>query len=215
MIVRSLSVVVPVHNGAPSLPELLRRLNDALPRVSAEFEVLLVDDGSRDDSVSVATRLRAQYPFVRLLRLLRNYGQHNALLCGIRHARHDVVVTMDDDLQHPPERIASLIVRLNEGADLVYGFPEREPHGLWRNIASPLTKIMIRHVLGVDSVTKVSGFRAFRRTIAAALDDFKGPFVNLDVMFTWGTTRIDAVVMPLEARAHGASNYSVWKLVSR
>jgi undecaprenyl-phosphate 4-deoxy-4-formamido-L-arabinose transferase len=162
--------------------------------------------------VEVARRLRAQYPFVRVLRLLRNYGQHNALLCGIRHARHPLIVTLDDDLQHPPEHVPSLLARLDEGYDLVYGSPAREQHGLWRDAASQTTKLIMRRVLGVDTATKVSGFRAFRRSLVVALDDFKGPFVNLDVMFTWSTTRIGAVTVEHGARAHGASNYGFWKL---
>jgi len=207
------SIVVPVHNGALSLPELTRRLAAVIPTIDPACEVILVDDGSRDGSVDVARQLRAQYAFVRVLRLLRNYGQHNALLCGIRHARHPIVVTMDDDLQHPPEAIPMLLERLNQGHDLVYGSPEREQHGLWRDIASPLTKIVMRLALGVGSAMQVSGFRAFRRSITSALDDFTGPFVNLDVMFTWGTTKIDAVVIKHDSRAHGASNYNFLKLL--
>ena len=208
-----ISIIVPVHNGAKSLPELAKRLAQVLPAIDPRSEAIFVDDGSRDDSVEVARRLRAEYPFIRVLRLLRNYGQHNALLCGIRHARHAVIVTMDDDLQHRPESVPLLLERLGQGYDLVYGTPEREQHGLWRDIASPFTKLVMRHVLGAETATKVSGFRAFRRSIAVALDDFKGPFVNLDVMFTWGTTRVDAVAMKMEPRAHGASNYGFWKLV--
>jgi len=206
------SILVPVHNGAKSLPELAKRLAQVLPAIDPRSEVIFIDDGSRDDSVEVARRLRAEYPFLRVLRLLRNYGQHNALLCGIRHARHPVIVTMDDDLQHRPEDVPLLLERLGQGYDLVYGTPEREQHGLWRDIASPLTKLAMRHVLGADTATKVSGFRAFRRSITVALDDFKGPFVNLDVMFTWGTTRVDAVAIKIEPRTHGTSNYGFWKL---
>src|SRR5215472_2463093 len=144
MIAPAVSVIVPVYNGAKSLSELAKRLADVLPSIASSFEVIMVDDGSRDDSVEVARRLRAQYPFVRVLRLLRNYGQHNALLCGIRHARHPFIVTLDDDLEHPPEHVASLLARLDEGYDLVYGTPSRERHGLWRDVASQTTKLVMR-----------------------------------------------------------------------
>jgi undecaprenyl-phosphate 4-deoxy-4-formamido-L-arabinose transferase len=212
VIPQPVSVIVPVYNGASSLPELATRLAAVLPSLTSSFEVILVDDGSRDDSVEVARRLRSQYSFVRVLRLLRNYGQHNALLCGIRHARYPLIVTLDDDLQHPPEHVPSLLTRLGEGFDLVYGSPAREQHGLWRDLASQTTKVIMRRVLGVDTATKVSGFRAFRRSLVVALDDFRGPFVNLDVMFTWSTTRIGAVTVEHGARAHGTSNYGFWKL---
>ncbi len=210
---RTVSVVVPVHNGARSLPELVRRLATVLPAAAPSFEVILVDDGSRDRSAAVAAELRETYPFVRVLRLLRNYGQHNALLCGIRHARYETVVTIDDDLQHRPEHIPLLLARLDDGCDLVYGSPAREQHGALRDLSSKLTKVVMQRVLGVEMARKVSGFRAFRRTLAGALDDFKGPFVNLDVMLTWGTTKIDGVILEHDARVHGTSNYGFWQLL--
>jgi undecaprenyl-phosphate 4-deoxy-4-formamido-L-arabinose transferase len=210
---RSVSVVVPVYNSAVTLPELLRRLDVVLPAVAGSFEVILVDDGSRDASASVARELMAARPYVRVLRLLRNYGQHNALLCGIRHARYDAVVTIDDDLQHPPEQIPRLLGRLGDDCDVAYGSPAEERHGLWRDLASQLTKLVMQQVMGVDMARKVSGFRAFDRRLVHALDDFKGPFVNLDVMLTWGTTKIDGVVVPHEMRAHGRSHYRFRKLL--
>jgi len=210
---RTVSVVVPVYNSAVILPELLRRLDAALPLIADAFEVILVDDGSRDASAAVARSLMGGRPHVRLMRLLRNYGQHNALLCGIRHARYDVIVTMDDDLQHPPEQIARLLDRLGDDCELAYGSPVQEQHGLWRDLASQITKLVMQQVLGIDMARKVSGFRAFDRRLVAALDDFKGPFVNLDVMLTWGTTKIDGVVVPHDPRAHGASHYRFRKLL--
>jgi glycosyltransferase involved in cell wall biosynthesis len=210
---RSVSVVVPVHNSAVTLPELVRRLDAALPPITGAFEVILVDDGSRDDSAAVARQLAAGRPYVRLVRLLRNYGQHNALLCGIRLARHEVIVTMDDDLQHPPEQIARLLGRLGDDCELAYGSPAHEQHGLWRDLASQMTKLIMQQVLSVDMARKVSGFRAFDRRLVGALDDFKGPFVNLDVMLTWGTTKIDGVIVPHDPRVHGASHYRFRKLL--
>jgi glycosyltransferase involved in cell wall biosynthesis len=210
---RPVSIVVPVHNSAVVLPELLRRLDAVLPSIAEAFEVILVDDGSRDDSAVVARELMVGRPHVRLVRLLRNYGQHNALLCGIRQARHDVIVTMDDDLQHPPEQIARLLERLGDDCELAYGSPAREQHGLWRDLASQMTKLVMQQVLGINVARKVSGFRAFDRRLVGALDDFKGPFVNLDVMLTWGTTKVDGVIVPHEPRAHGNSHYRFRQLL--
>ena len=210
---RSVSIVVPVHNSAVTLPELLGRLDAVLPSIADAFEVILVDDGSRDGSAVVARELMAGRPHVRLVRLLRNYGQHNALLCGIRQARHDVIVTMDDDLQHPPEQIARLLDRLGSDCELAYGSPAQEQHGLWRDFASQMTKLVMQQVLGIDMARKVSGFRAFDRRLVGALDDFKGPFVNLDVMLTWATTKIDGVIVPHDPRAHGASHYRFRQLL--
>ncbi len=210
----SVSIVVPVYNSADALPELVRRLGEVLPSIAHTFEVILVDDGSRDSSAEVAMALRNTHPFVCVVRLLRNYGQHNALLCGIRQARHTLIVTLDDDLQHPPEEIPRLTARIGPDCDLVYGTPDEEQHGLWRDLASQLTKLVMQQVLGVGSARKVSGFRAFRRSLQRALDDFRGPFVNIDVMLTWGTTKIQAVVVKHEPRRFSASNYTFRQLLT-
>jgi len=210
----TISVVVPVYNSAATLPELARRLAAVLDRIASAHEIIFVDDGSRDDSARVAARLCAEHQTVRLLALLRNYGQHNAILCGLRHARHDIIVTIDDDLQHPPEAIEALLAPLERGDDLVYGTAREEQHGLMRDIASRLTKLAMQQVLGVDSARKVSGFRAFRRGLRVAFDDFHGPYVNIDVMLTWATTKIGAVAVAHEPRRVGRSNYTFrWLLV--
>src|SRR6266704_6957779 len=129
---RSISVVTPVYNGEASVGELCRRLAEVLPRISAEYEIILVNDGSRDRSWETISELSSRFATVRGLNLMRNYGQHNALLCGIRAAKYDVIVTMDDDLQHPPEEIPRLLAALAQGYDVVYGTPEHEQHGVGR-----------------------------------------------------------------------------------
>ena len=97
---------------------------------------------------------------------MRNYGQHNALLCGIRAAQYDVIVTMDDDLQHPPEEIPKLLAVLAQGFDVVYGTPENEEHGLLRDLASVVTKMALQNVMGAAIARQVSAFRAFRAEVA-------------------------------------------------
>ena len=141
----SLSVVIPVFNSARTLPELLDRLCRALEVLSSEYEVVLVNDGSSDSSGAVMHSLAASRPWVHVIELMRNYGQHNALLCGIRAARNDVIVTMDDDLQHPPEELPNLIAALDDeaGYDLVYGVPRSLPHSRWRNFLSRRTKVVL------------------------------------------------------------------------
>src|ERR1700686_5014754 len=136
---QSISVVVPVYRSEAALPLLVKRLQPVLTAATARFELVLVNDGSPDGSWQVIEQLATEYSWVRGICLMRNYGQHNALLCGIRAARHDVIVTMDDDLQHPPEEIPKLLAKLAEGFDVVYGTPRIEQHGLWRDLASQLT----------------------------------------------------------------------------
>ncbi len=137
-----LSFVVPAYRSAESLDELYRRIVANFDgRFS--FEIVFVEDCGGDSSWQVINRLATKDERVRGFRMSRNYGQHNALLCGIREARGDVVITMDDDLQHPPEELGKLLNKLNEGFDVVYGPPEREQHGLLRDLASKITKLAL------------------------------------------------------------------------
>jgi glycosyltransferase involved in cell wall biosynthesis len=131
---RSISVVTPVYNREGSVAELCRRLAEVLPRIAVQHEIILVNDGSRDRSWHVISELSSRSKAVRGLNLMRNYGQHNALLYGIRAAKYDVIVTMDDDLQHPPEEIPRLLARLEEGFDVVYGAPKTERNRVMRTL---------------------------------------------------------------------------------
>ena len=209
----SISVVVPVYNGAQSLPELVRRLQQTLAGLVEQYEVILVNDDSRDDSWAVVCRLVEEYSLVRGLDLMRNYGQHNALLAGIRAAEHELIVTIDDDLQQPPEEIPLLLERLAEGYDVVYGTPRQEQHGLWRDLASRITKLALQASMGVAVARNVSAFRVFRTHLRDAFEHYEGAYVSIDVLLTWGTTRFAAVPVRHEPRQYGTSNYTFRKLM--
>jgi undecaprenyl-phosphate 4-deoxy-4-formamido-L-arabinose transferase len=211
---RSLSVVVPVFNSATILPNLVERLEPVLRESASEFEVLLVEDGSRDDSWRVIQELARSRPWLRGMYLMRNYGQHNALLCGIREARNDIIVTMDDDLQHPPEEIPKLLAELAQGYDVVYGTPEKEQHGFWRNLASVITKFSLQSAMGAEIARKVSAFRVFRRDLRSAFANYHSQFVSIDVLLTWASTRFAAIPVRHDPRAEGVSNYTLGKLVT-
>jgi len=209
----SISVVVPVYNSELTLPALAERLDAKLRGQVAAMELILVNDGSRDDSWRVVLELAQRYPWVRGINLKRNYGQHNALLCGIRAANHEVVVTMDDDLQHPPEEVPKLLAVLADGADVVYGTPREEQHDFLRNLASRVTKIALQSTMGAETARKVSAFRAFRTSVREAFDDYRSPFVSIDVLLTWGSTRFASLPVDHQPRASGVSNYTFGKLV--
>lgn len=209
----SLSVVIPVYNAAHNLPFLLERLASVLPPLATRIEVLLVNDGSRDQSWQAISDLCATYPWARGLNLMRNYGQHNALLCGIRAAQGQVIITMDDDLQHPPEQIPVLLAKLEQGHDVVYGTPEHQQHGLWRDLASQATKLALQGAMGAETARQVSAFRALRPPVRAAFESYRSPYVSIDVLLTWGTTRFAAVSVPHAARQAGASNYTLRMLL--
>ena len=123
----------------------------------------------------------------------RNYGQHNALLCGIRAARYAVIVTLDDDLQNPPEEIGKLFAVLDDGADVVYGTPTNEQHGFLRNQSSRITKLALQSAMGAETARNVSAFRVFRTRLRDAFATIAARYVSIDVLLTWGTTRFSHV----------------------
>ncbi len=211
---RRLSVVIPVYRSEAILPELVRRLDAVLPAIAERFELILVNDCSPDHSWDVICDLAGQYSWIRAINLMRNYGQHNALLCGIRAVRYDVVITMDDDLQHPPEEIPKLLAKLAEGYDVVYGTPEHEQHGFGRDFASLVSKIALQNVMGAEIARKISAFRAFRAEVAKAFAHYAGAFVSIDVLLTWGTNRFCLTPVRHEPRKEGISSYTFRKLVT-
>ena len=207
-----LSVVVPVYNSRDTLAQLCARLEPIMRSTAAHYELILVNDGSSDGSWDVVRSLTERYAWVRGLDLMRNYGQHNALLCGLREAKHDVILTMDDDLQHPPEEIPHLVAKLSEGFDVVYGTPLTHPHSFGRNLASRLTKFALQSAMGAETAGKVSAFRVLRRNICSAFTKYSNTFVSVDVLLTWGTQRFASVAVRHDERAAGVSHYTVAKL---
>jgi len=207
------SVIVPVYNSEGSLPLLVARLSDVLPPGRELGELILVNDESTDSSWSIVQELAARHPWIRGINLMRNYGQHNALLCGIRLAQHPIIVTIDDDLQTPPEEIPRLLAKLAEGHDVVYGTPLEETHGLLRDLASWFTKLALQAAMGATTARSVSAFRAFRTHLRAAFANYAGPHVSIDVLLTWGTRRFTAIGVRNDERTIGASNYTLRKLV--
>lgn len=212
--ISGMSVVVPVYGSEAILPELVRRLEPVLAANADEFELILVNDCSPDGSWKVICDLAREHSWICAVNLMRNYGQHNALLCGIRTARYDVIVTMDDDLQHPPEEIPKLLARLAEGYDVVYGRPEQEQHGFGRDFASWFTKLALQNVMGAEIARQVCAFRAFRSQVAKAFEHYEGSFVSIDVLLTWGTNRFAAIPVNHQPRKQGASGYTFRKLMT-
>lgn len=209
----TISVIIPVYNSEKSLPDLLAALTDELPKITSAFEIILINDGSKDNSWEVINTLITKHNHVSAINLMRNFGQHNALLCGIRKANYDLVVSLDDDLQHDPALISVLIAKLNEGYEVVYGAPLAERHGVWRDFASVITKATLSTVMNAKSARHVSAFRVFYTYLRDAFANYQGPSVSLDVLLTWGTSKFGYVEVPHRKREMGKSNYNFRKLV--
>jgi glycosyltransferase involved in cell wall biosynthesis len=209
-----LSIVIPLYNSAEILPHLLDRLEAILPKIIRDYEIILVNDGSSDDTwMRVQEQVETRSHLVAL-NMMRNYGQHNALLAGIRLARYPLCVTMDDDLQNPPEEISKLLTVLTPEVDVVYGAPQVEKHILVRRLASRITKLVLSHSMNVAVAEQVSAFRLFRTELRNAFATYRGPFVNMDVLLTWGTTRFAVAKVAHDERAAGISNYTFGQLAT-
>jgi undecaprenyl-phosphate 4-deoxy-4-formamido-L-arabinose transferase len=182
-------------------------------QIAPTFEIIFVEDCGGDESWSIITELAAADQRVRGIRMSRNYGQHNALLCGIRAARYGVIITMDDDLQHPVTEIAPLLAALGPDVDVVYGAPQYEHHGLLRDTASRLTKLALASAMGAESARNVSAFRAFRTRLRDGFCDYRSPTVSIDVLLTWTTSRFTAIKVQHEPRLAGVSGYKVTRLI--
>ena len=209
-----LSVVCPVYRSEAILEKLHLRLDAVLTSLDEEYEIILVEDCGGDNSWEVIEGLSKADPHVRGIKLARNYGQHNALLCGIRAARGETIITLDDDLQNPPEEIPKLLAKLNEGFDVVYGTPEKEQHGFFRDLASRITKLALQSAMGAETARKVSAFRVFRTSLREAFSNYRSPTVNIDVLLTWGTTRFSSTQVYHDPRHAGTSGYTLRKLLT-
>jgi undecaprenyl-phosphate 4-deoxy-4-formamido-L-arabinose transferase len=207
------SVVVPVFQSTTTLGVLVDRLDVTLAPLGS-YEVILVDDGSQEATWSTIDELSDRWPQVIGVRLGRNYGQHNALVAGIREASFPVTVTIDDDLQNPPEEIPRLVnTLLNDNLDVVYGVPERVEQSVPRKLAGRITRLALSSGLGVDSAPDVSSFRAFRTRTRDAFASDLGTNVSLDALLTWGSGRFGSVRVRHDPRNIGTSNYTFGKLL--
>jgi len=207
------SAVVPVYNSAGSLAMLVEQLTAVLADHATDHEIVLVDDGSIDASWNTILTLTEQTPGLVGIRLAKNVGEHNALLCGIRAARFGVVVTLDDDLQNPPSEIPLLLGRLTEGHDLVYGVPDRMRQSPGRRAAAWIWKWIASVLLRTADVRAVTSFRAFRTSLRDAFADGPSQAIYLDEMLHWGATSTSFVPVHHAPRALGRSNYHLSNLI--
>ena len=207
----NLSIVVPVYRGETCVEPLVERLIKVLPGIVRKYEIILVNDGSPDASWAIITHMVKKHKWVKGICLMRNYGQHNATLCGIRSAHYELIVTMDQDLQHPPEEIPVLLAKINDGYDVVYGAPKKLPQGFFRNIMTANIKRLLSIVMGVPSVQNISAFRMFRSSLLSAFENFQSPTLTVDVLLSWGTSRFTSV--QVDVAPANRSNYNFFALV--
>ena len=206
-----LSIVVPVFRSEKTLNELVNRITNSISDKSVE--IILIDDASGDGTWTTICSIARQNSMVTGIRLGRNSGQHGALLAGVRAAKFQTVVTLDDDLQNPPEEINKLIDALVPGVDVVYGVSTEVKQNFYRRAGSKLVRKFFASALGFNSAVSMSSFRTFRTVLREGFNTALGPNVSLDALLTWSTTRFTVVEVKHDERKIGDSHYTFRKLV--
>jgi glycosyltransferase involved in cell wall biosynthesis len=209
----ALSIVIPVYNGADSIGELVAALEEL--RIAGGHEIVLVNDGSPDNSLEVCRALvaRARVP-VTLVALSRNYGEHNAVMAGLRHATGAHIITMDDDLQNPPEEVERLLAHAQQSRrEVVYTYYDEKQHAAWRNLGSRFTNWVAGFVLDKPSGFYLSSFRCMSAFVAREVARYDGPYPYVDGLILQVTQDIDRLLVRHLPRSVGRSNYTLRRLL--
>jgi glycosyltransferase involved in cell wall biosynthesis len=204
-----ISIVIPVFNSEKSLKILLERIIAVMEDIRREFEVIFVDDCSQDNSWNILKSLKKEYPKnMKIIRLLNNSGQHNAVICGFSMVTGEVVVTMDDDLQNPPEEMPKLIEAIDKGYDLAIGAYDSKKHSGVRNFGGRMVDWVQKKIFGLPVDFSLTSFRAARRVIVDGVLKMGGVFPYVTSMLLSHTSKYTNVSVRHEPRKFGKSNYT-------
>lgn len=206
------SIVIPVYRSQKSLIELYNRVVTVMKGINSSFEIIFVDDDSPDNSWNILMNIYKNDKDVLLVQLTRNFGQHNAIMCGIAHSKGDFVITMDDDLQNPPEDILKLINKIKQGFDIVYGEYKIKKHSFLRNLGSHFVQYVYKRIFQVSG--NLTSFRIIRRHTAEKILDYKLNYTFIDGLLAWQTKNIGYVLVNHHERTSGNSNYGIGKLLA-
>jgi undecaprenyl-phosphate 4-deoxy-4-formamido-L-arabinose transferase len=209
----ALSIVIPVFNEAQSLVALHQRLARTLATIGRPHEIIFVDDGSRDESANVLRTLRGRDATVRVIRFNRNYGQHAALLAGMERARGEIIVTLDADLQNPPEEIPRLLAALDGGADVVGGRRVSRRDAWGRRAASWLVNHATSAAIGVRLRDYGCMLRAYRRSVIDRILAFRGTRRYIPALAAAFASSMTEIPVDHRAREHGRSRYGPLRLL--
>lgn len=208
----NLSVVIPVYNSERTLGALVERLQAFL--TGRTFEIVLVNDGSADGSERIGEQLAGQYTNVKFISLRRNFGEFNAVLCGLNHATGQYVVIIDDDFQNPPESILTLVNYAEmDHYEVVYSRYAQKQHHWFRNWGSWLVNTLTTHSIGKPRDLYLSSFKLIRRDIVDEIIRYRGPYPYIDGLIFRVTRNVGSVEVPHQSRVEGRSNYTARKLI--
>lgn len=208
-----LSVVIPVYNSERTIAPLVDRLQDCL--AGRRAEIILINDGSKDRSEAICQLLDDRFGNVQFISLRRNFGEFNAVLCGLAHSEGRYVVIIDDDFQNPPESILTLVETAEAGQyDVVYSCYAQKQHHWFRNLGSWLVNTLTTYSLDKPRDLYLSSFKLIRREVVQEIVRYQGPYPYIDGLIFRSTRNVSSVEVPHNPRLDGRSNYTVRKLVS-
>jgi len=207
------SVVIPVYNSEVTLWQLCNRIFLVFENITDAFEIIFVDDGSVDDSWKKLEEIKEEKKNkVKIIQLMRNFGQHNALMCGFGVAEGAFIITMDDDLQNPPEEIPKMISEIDKGYDLVYGEYLSKKHSLFRNAGSEIIQLIYKKIFNVAG--KLTAFRIMRKELLDSILKYEKNYVFIDGLLAWATGSIGYAAVTHSEREYNNSGYSFKKLLT-
>ena len=206
-----LSICIPVYNGADTIGKLVEKLQETFK--SYEVEIVMANDGSRDNSSEVCQKLVENYSNCRFIDLRRNNGEHNAVMCTLNYCTGDYAVIIDDDLQNPPEEILKLLEEIQKGYDVVYSKYHQKKHHWFRNFGSKINDIFATWLLEKPKNLYLCSFKIINRAVINEIIKYKGPFPYIDGLILRCTSNISSVFVQHNARTSGKSNYTLSKLI--
>ena len=211
-----LSIIVPVYNSEKTLVELTNRLTSTLGNLTRDYEIFLVDDCSPDNSWCVMKDLHNKDNKIKIIHLQKNFGQHNAILCGLNYAKGDYFITMDDDLQNPPEEIPKLIKKIQEGYSVVYGQYKIKHHSRLKNFFSTLFQRFIHWILEIPDTVFTSSFAILTTDVVKNMTQIKSSYIFFPalVIKSVPANKIANIEVNHSSRKIGQSNYNIRKYLS-
>ncbi|MFH1612337.1 MAG: glycosyltransferase family 2 protein [bacterium] len=206
------SIVIPVFNSNKTLETLYNCLISVFESITEDFEIIFVDDGSIDNSWEILEKLYEKDKKVKIIQLMRNFGQHNALMCGFSLANGEYIITLDDDLQNPPEEIPKLIDKIKQGYDIVYGEYISKKHKWFRNIGSSFIQMVYKKIFNVSH--NLTSFRIIKKELIKQILNYNKNYTFVDGLIAWNTKNIGVCNVSHNKRLDGKSGYNIKKLLT-
>lgn len=211
-----LSIVIPVYRSQNILPELVNEIKQSTDnlKLQDQFELILVSDASPDGSWQVISDLHKQFGFIKGILLRKNFGQHSATMAGLNYSSGEIVVVMDDDLQHPPSEIGNLMRAINEGADVCYTHYKGRQHAWWKILGSRFSNFIVTLLMNKPIGLYLSSFKAIRREVVLEVIKYDGPYAYLDGLILSVTRSIKSIDIAHQQRHEGKGNYNLKRSIS-